>query len=105
MILSAPTKIHIRKEYAKTRVSRDIYISDEATSYLNQWIEWKYRDKSDEPLAITKTEDPNDIVFSVYSTENTPNPSHIYIKILAEFEKLLTIAKMDERKEGMLRRK
>ena len=32
-----PTKIHIRKEYAKTRVSRDIYISDEATHYLTQY--------------------------------------------------------------------
>ena len=33
-----PTKIHIRKEYAKTRVGRDIYISDEATKYLKDWI-------------------------------------------------------------------
>jgi integrase len=37
-----PTKIHIRKEYAKTRVSRDIYISDEATKYLKDWIFFKY---------------------------------------------------------------
>jgi integrase len=40
-----PTKIHIRKEFAKTRTARDIYISDEATYYLKQWIDWKYRDK------------------------------------------------------------
>jgi integrase len=33
-----PTRIHIRKEYAKTRAARDIYISDEATQYLKQWI-------------------------------------------------------------------
>ena len=26
----SPTKVHIRKEYAKTRVARDVYISDEA---------------------------------------------------------------------------
>jgi hypothetical protein len=38
-----PTKIHIRKEYAKTRVSRDIYISDESTKYLKDWICFKYR--------------------------------------------------------------
>jgi integrase len=37
-----PTKIHIRKEYAKTKVARDIYISNEATHYLNQWLDWKY---------------------------------------------------------------
>ncbi|HET7389957.1 MAG TPA: tyrosine-type recombinase/integrase, partial [Nitrososphaeraceae archaeon] len=38
-----PTKIHIRKEYAKTRVGRDIYISDEATKYLKDWIFFKHR--------------------------------------------------------------
>ena len=26
---ATPTKIHIRKEYAKTKIARDIYISDE----------------------------------------------------------------------------
>ena len=40
---TTPTKIHIRKEYAKTRVARDVYISDEATQYLKQWIDWKHR--------------------------------------------------------------
>ena len=38
----SPTKIHIRKEFTKTKVARDIYISDEATHYLKQWIDWKY---------------------------------------------------------------
>ena len=28
----SPTKVHLRKEYTKTKVSRDIYISDEATN-------------------------------------------------------------------------
>jgi hypothetical protein len=42
---SSPTKIHIRKEFVKTRMARDIYISDEATHCLRQWIDWKYRDK------------------------------------------------------------
>jgi integrase len=43
-----PTKVHIRKEYAKTRVARDVYISDEATKCLKQWIEWKYRERKEE---------------------------------------------------------
>jgi integrase len=30
----SPAKIHIRAEFSKTRVSRDIYISNEATKYL-----------------------------------------------------------------------
>jgi integrase len=96
------TKIHIRKEFTKTRVARDIYISDEATHYLKQWLDWKYRNKGIEWLEIPNS---NDLVFAVNSTNNEPNPSHIYFKIIIEFEKLLTIAGMDERKEGMSRRK
>ena len=41
-----PTKIHIRKEYAKTRVGRDIFISDKATKYLKDWIFFEYRTRS-----------------------------------------------------------
>lgn len=33
---SVPTTIHIRKEYAKTRVARDVYISEEATKFLKE---------------------------------------------------------------------
>ena len=40
---SNPTRVHIRKEFAKTGVARDIYVSEEATKYLKQWLEWKYR--------------------------------------------------------------
>lgn len=98
----SPTKIHIRKEFAKTRVARDIYISDEATHYLKQWLDWKYRNKE---IEWTKISNSNDLVFAVNSTKNEPNPSHIYFKIIIEFEKLFTIAGMDERKEGMRRRK
>jgi integrase len=99
---SSPTKIHIRKEFAKTRVARDIYISDEATHHVKQWIDWKYRDKGNE---WTKTPSPNDLVFAVNRIKTGPSPHHIYIKMILEFEKLLTIAGMDERKEGMRRRK
>lgn len=30
----SPTRVHIRKEFTKTKVARDIYISDEATMFL-----------------------------------------------------------------------
>jgi integrase len=56
-----PTKIHVRKEYSKTRVSRDIYISDEATHYLKQWIDLKYRDKGE----WTREKNDYDLIFSV----------------------------------------
>jgi integrase len=101
---ASPPKIHIRKEYAKTRVARDIYISDEATRYLKQWIDWKYRDKGND---WTKNKDPSDLIFSVYNTTNKPNPGHLYSKMLKEFESLLAVVGLDERKEEgrKLRRK
>ena len=72
-----PTKIRIRKEFAKTRTSRDIYISDEATYYLKQWIDWKYRDKGKN--RSTKGCSPNDLIFSIYNIKGMPNPRTIYI--------------------------
>lgn len=94
----SPTKIHIRKEYAKTRVSRNIYISDEATQYLEQWLDWKYKNGQNRG---NPNRNHDDLVFTHYSTD----PNVIYVKIYEEFKKLLSIAKMDERKEGMRRRK
>jgi hypothetical protein len=92
-----PTKIHIRKEYAKTRTGRDIYISDEATLYLKQWIQWKY-DNTERP----RKRDENDLVFTVYSTVD---PMLLYDKILREFQKLLAFVGLDERKENVQRRR
>ena len=91
-----PTRIKIRKEYTKTRVSRYIYISDEATHYLNQWLDWKYRDKGES----TKQKDEDDLIFSVYKTSSEPNPNHLYTKVVMEFERLLAIVGMDQRKEN-----
>jgi integrase len=99
----SPSKIHIRKEYSKTRVARTVYISNEATSYLKQWIDWKYRNKGDDRW--TKAKKSDDLVFSVYAITNEANPQHLYVKIISEFQKLLAIAGLDERKEGMRRRK
>jgi integrase len=99
-----PTKLHVRKEFAKTRTARDIYISDEATHYLKKWIDWKYRDKGED--ISSKSRSPNDLVFSIYNIKGVPNPRTMYIKILTEFQKLLTIVGMDERKEeGVYKRR
>jgi integrase len=102
-----PTKIYIRKEYAKTRVGRDVYISDEATKFLKEWLDWKYRKRQkDTPMMY-----PDDLVFSraKFGKDETQtkqaNPIRIYSKIVMEFNNLLKMVKMDERKEGMLRRK
>lgn len=86
-----PTKLHIRKEYTKTKVARDIYISDEATRYLKHWIDWKYNNKE-----RPRTPSSEDLVFTLH---NSTNPNVIYIKIYMEFQKLLAIAGLDHRKE------
>jgi integrase len=94
----SPTKIHIRKEYTKTRIARDIYISDEATHYLKQWLDWKYNNKE-----RPRDRNSDDLVFTLYKSIN---PNSIYPKILEEFEKLLALAGLDERKEeGVLKRR
>jgi hypothetical protein len=93
----SPTKIHIRKEYSKTKTSRDIYISDEATQYLRQWISWKYNNEE-----RPRIKDDDDLAFTVYRTKT---PTTIYVKVLTEFEKLLSVVGLDERKDGKQRRR
>ncbi len=89
-----PTMIHIRAEYVKTRVGRDIYVSDEATQYLKQLLDWKYRERSI---------NPDDLVFNAFKTRS--KPEILYVKLGTEFTKVLKTAGLDERKEGMRRRK
>ena len=87
-----PAKIHIRKEYAKTRVSRDIYLSNEATHYLKQWLDWKYNNPE-----RPRQQNASDLVFTIFTNKN---PNTLYIKVLKEFQKLLAIVGLNERKEG-----
>jgi integrase len=87
-----PTKVHIRKEYTKTGVARDIYISNEATHYLKQWLEWKHNNQ-ERPRHFNQ----DDLVFTVY---NGADPNVLYIRVLVEFQKLLALTGLDKRKEG-----
>jgi integrase len=99
-----PTKVHIRKEFAKTRSARDIYISDEATQYLKQWIDFKYRNRHAENRNITnKIKDDDDLVFSKTAGKD---PQGLYPKILVEFQKVLYLAGFKDRKdEGVYKRR
>ena len=90
----SPAKVHIRKEYSKTRVARDVYISEEATDYLKQWLDWKYKNPDRE-----RKFKPEDLVFTVYQSKN---PLGLYTKIWHEFDKLLKIVNMDEKRKGEL---
>ena len=61
-----PTKVHVRAENAKTKVPRDIYISEEATRYLKQFIAWKYSAKTASgQLLRQQTQD--DLIFRIHN--------------------------------------
>lgn len=95
---ASPTKVKVRKEFAKNRVSREVYISDEATHFLKQWQDWKSR--------RIKNIVPNDLVFVTGKDNGVPvKLSSVYTRVLQEFNNVLKIVGMDERKEGMQRRK
>ena len=105
----SPTRVHIRKEFTKTKVARDIYISDEATMFLKQWLDWKYREERilrtgerTTTTTTTTTPMPDDLVFSPFIGSN---PNSIYHKVAVEFGKLLEVVGIDGRKENSLRRK
>jgi len=87
-----PTKIHVRKEYSKTRRARDVYISQEATNHLRKLLEFRKNEMQSDTL-----------IFSIQ--KRSKSAETIYFKMLHQFEKLQTIANKDERKEYSRRRK
>jgi integrase len=97
-----PTRVHIRKEFTKTKVARDIYMSDEATKYLKQWLDWKYREERilKTGKRTTTTPMPDDLVFSPFLGSN---PASMYQKLTDEFHKLLEVIGLNARKENSLR--
>jgi integrase len=101
-----PTRVRIRKEFAKTRVSRDIYISDEATVFLKQWLDWKYREDRiiKNGKRLTSHPMPKDLVFSSFIGSN-PAPHQFAIIRSASEKELQTLAIACRRREGHLRRK
>ena len=98
---TSPTKIHIRSQFTKTKVSRDIYISDEATKFLKEWLDFKHRDKGSGRINLERT--PEQLVFG--KQRRSKGIEFLYHKLRIEFNKILQTLNMDERKEGMLRRK
>ena len=99
---SMPTRIHVRPEFAKTRVERFVYISNEATEAVKQWIDFKYRKRDYEPELRVKS--PDDIVFTI-NKKQPIKPGGVYVKIFLEFNRILRTVGLEERKDGTLRRK
>ena len=93
----SPTKVKVRKEYAKTHTGRAVYISDEAARHLKIWIDWKYRDRQAENKRLTnRIRNKDDLIFSNISAKD---PFGLYFKLLTAFQKVLKNAGFTQRKE------
>ena len=75
-------------------MGRDIYVSDECTKFLKEWLDFKYRDKV---KGVVLERSPNDLVFG--QRNQSSNINFIYQKLWYEFTNILQVIKMDE-KEG-----
>lgn len=95
------TRVHVRPEFAKTRVERFVYISREASEAVLMWLDFKYRKRDYESELRVKS--PDDIVFTI--KKQPIRPRDVYVKIFVEFNRILKTIGLDERKDGMKRRK
>jgi integrase len=101
----SPTRLHIRPEYTKTKRSRDIYISDEASRYLKEWIEYRFR------IDINKTKRLDEkigdcLVFQVHKVKKWKIPPRsIYVKLLEQFHTVLDAVDFGQKKDSVPRRR
>ena len=101
----SPTKLHIRAEYTKTKRSRDIYISDEASRYLKEWIEYRFR------IDLNKTKKLDEkiddcLVFQVHEVKKRKvTPRSIYVKLLLQFHAVLDAVDFGQRKDNISHRR
>jgi integrase len=99
---SEPAPVRIRKEYAKTKKERRIFISNEAARYLNEWLIWKYRNQTG---AASRANNKNDLVFSRVRLTNR-HPLGLYSKMAKHFRYTLLKAGYGSRKQdGVWRRR
>jgi integrase len=107
------SKLNIRAEYAKTRVGRYMFLTEEMKSFFTAWLDYKYRVRrlysrekhTNEKIIPKKNED--DLVFSnrfVYkdndkdvaelipqrhSEDDSGHIRHVYTNLVVDFNKLI----------------
>jgi integrase len=92
--------VHVRKEFSKTKVARNIYISNEAARYLNEWLEWKYRLQGTGSRMAGK----DDLIFA--RVRQKGHHSGLYNKMAVQFKRALIKAGYGSRKEeGVYKRR
>jgi integrase len=90
----------VRREFSKTKVARNIFISNEAARYLNEWLEWKYRLQGSGERMRGK----DDLVFA--RVRQRGHPSGLYNKMAIQFKRALEKAGYASRKEdGVYKRR
>jgi integrase len=85
---SKPATIYVRGENTKTKTDRIIFLTEKVTNQLNTWLKYKhrtrrvcYQDKDDAGNKKTITEyrtpniQKNNLVFSIYQSNQASNPS------------------------------
>lgn len=99
-----PTRLHVRGEYTKTKVSRDIFISDEATRYLIDWIEYSFKINVNQIKNINGPRGES-LVFQVHKNASSKTLDSIYQKLISQFHIVLSSAGLGGRKESSKRRR
>jgi len=114
-----PAKIFVRGENTKTKTDRTIFLTEEVKNQLETWLKYKYRtrricysNKNSENInkrIITEYRTPtlnsNDLIFSVYQSNQDPNPFSLYTDIRKSFAKTLDRMGKGEREDSNERRR
>ena len=100
-----PTGLRIQAKYTKTKRSRDIFISDEASRQLKEWMQHRFGND----FFKTKNTDrqiTQSLVFQVYDIGIcSATPQSIYKKLNEQFHNVLAAIGFDERKDGLQQRR
>ena len=111
---SNPPKLFVRGEFTKTRSDRTIYLTSELSYQLSSWISYKYRSRrvcysNNNGKAFTEYRTPEknetDLVFSVYQSVKSPNPSSFYAELGTAFAKTLDRMGIGAREDGNNKRR
>jgi integrase len=100
-----PVKLFVRGEYTKTKVDRTVFLTDELSKQLVDWLDYKYRTRRvchhDNFTHRTITEyktpkkDQNDLVLAVHQA----TPDSLYLELSGAFGKTLDRIGMGTREE------
>ncbi|HZA07437.1 MAG TPA: hypothetical protein VE619_07020, partial [Nitrososphaeraceae archaeon] len=87
--------LSVRGEYTKTKVDRIVFLTEELSKQLIDWLDYKYRtrrvchldDSTHKTISEYKTpkKDQNDLVLAVHQA----NPHNLYVDFSKAFDKTL----------------